>query len=497
MPEKALLGIDLGTSSIKAVLVDLDGKLLSTAAREYAFDVPGPGWAEQDPQVWVDAAQAVIRETLRAAPVPAGAVQAVGLSGQMHGLVCLDADARPVRPAVLWPDQRSAAQVERINRQVGLEQLGKWTANRAAAGFMLPSWLWLLENEPETARRTRYLVLPKDALRLALTGSLGVEASDASSTLLFDTAGRGWCLPLLERLGVDPRLLLAPHGSAEVAGGLTEEAARRTGLPADIPVIYGGSDQPMGLLGQGILRPGQLACAISTGGQLVAPLASPVYDPLLRCNTFCHVLDGGWYILAATLSAGLALRWLRDAVFLGLSYQELADLAAGTPSSEGVFFLPHLAGERTPYMDPGSRAGFWGLTIRHHRGHLVRAVMEGVVYSLRASLDLLAGLGIPVEQVVASGGGSRHPFWLRLMADIFNRPIARSPVVEASATGAAILGGVGAGLYPDAAEAVRRAVAPPAEITLPDPARAEAYQAGYETYQRLYPAFSQLRDREG
>ncbi|HEX9012623.1 MAG TPA: xylulokinase [Anaerolineaceae bacterium] len=493
MPESVLMGIDLGTSSLKVVLVNPDGRTVGFASKEYAFDTPHPGWAEQDPQVWVDAALEAAGRAVSESGLTPRAVQAVGLSGQMHGLVCVNGDGRPVRPAVIWADQRSAVQVERITREIGSSQLGQWTANPVATGFMLPSWLWIAEHEPQTLARTEHLLLPKDYLRFALTGCLGVEPSDASSTLMFDTAGRTWSHPLLAALGIDAGLLLPLSESSAVAGGLTREAARRTGLPEGLPVVFGGSDQALAALGQGLIHPGRLVCSISTGGQMVTPLDRPVYDPQLRTHTFCHVLENRWYLMAATLSAGLALRWLRDNIFKGTTYARLADLADQAGSSDGVFFLPHLAGERTPYMDSSSRAGFWGLTLRHTQAHMVRAVMEGVVFSLRACLDLIQELGVPVEQVIASGGGARHPLWLRLMADTFGRPVARTESVEASALGAAMLAGVAAGVYPDAETACRRAVHPTGELILPDPRSQEASQRAYETYTRLYPAFKSLR----
>ncbi len=494
---EALLGIDLGTSSVKALLIGLDGQILGMAAREYPIDIPRPGWAEQDPRAWVEACRAAVRGALAAAagvgrsmPV----VRGIGLSGQMHGLVCVDGAGEPVRPAIIWADQRSHAQVERIYREAGAEKLGEWTGNPVAAGFWPPSWMWLLENEPESVRRTRRLILPKDYLRFALTRELGVEESDASSTLLFDTARRVWSGEAARAFGVDEALLLPAHASAEIAGMLEKGFAGEVGLPAGIPVVYGGSDQALAMLGQGITRAGQLGCAISTGGQVVAPLTQYRYDRELRLHTFCHALPGQWYLEAATLSAGLSLRWLRDKIFPGSSYSALADLAAATPGSEGLFFLPHLVGERTPYMDAGSKAGFWGLSLRHSQGHLVRAVMEGVVFSLRACLDLVIGLGVPVEQVVASGGGARHPLWLRLMADIFDRPVTVSGAAEASAAGAALLAGIGVGIYGDAADAWKQAAPPEGETVTPDPARVEEYRAAYETYKKLYPAFRSVRN---
>jgi xylulokinase len=492
--EETLLGIDLGTSSCKALLVGLDGRTMGLAAQEYPIDIPQPGWAEQDPRAWVDACRAAVRGALA---VAAGAgksmpvVKGIGLSGQMHGLVCVDGKGQPVRPAIIWADQRSRRQVEQISRRVSMEQLGEWTGNPMATGFWPPSWMWLLENEPETVQRTRRLILPKDYLRFAMTGEMGVEESDASSTLVFDTGRREWSQEAARAFGIDEALLLPAHGSSEIAGMLREGFASEVGLPEGIPVVYGGSDQALALLGQGITHAGQLSCAISTGGQMVTPLGGYRYDPDLRLNTFCHALPGHWYLEAATLSAGLSLRWLRDHVFPGSSYAALADLADAVPGSEGVFFLPHLVGERTPYMDAEAKAGFWGLGLRHTQGHLVRAVMEGVVFSLRACLELIEGLGAPVEQVVASGGGTRHPLWLHLMADIFDRPVTVSGLSEASAAGAALLAGMGVGIYADAASAWERTEG---ERVTPDPARVEGYDRAYETYKKLYSAFKMVRN---
>lgn len=496
MPTKTLMGIDLGTSSVKVVIMDQDGRLLSAASTEYNFDIPQPGWAEQDLHTWVDATFEAVKRAVSNADLSNNPIEAIGISGQMHGLVCVDGEGIPLRPAILWADQRSASQVQLVYQVVGAKQLGEWTANPLAAGFMLASWLWLVEHEPGIVSRTRYLILPKDAIRFALTGQLGVEPSDASSTLLFDTVHRRWSQELLQNLGINPGVLMPPHELIEVAGGLTVECARVVGLLPRTPVIYGGSDQAMALLGQGIIQPGMLSCAVSTGGQLVAPLEFPLYDPQLRTHTFCHVLKDRWYLEAATLSAGLSLKWLRDNLFITMSYSQLADLAAQTSSSAGLYFLPHLAGERTPYMDAGSKAGFWGLTLRHDRGHMVRAVMEGVIFSMRMCLDLLLELGIQVERVVASGGGTRHPLWMQLMADILGQPVYKTETPAASATGAAILAGLSVGVYPDAQTACQRLVRWSSEIFQPDPSSVDLYNQSYLTFCKLYPAFSQLRNSE-
>jgi xylulokinase len=491
MAASVLMGIDLGTSSVKTVLIEPDGRQRALATREVAVDVPRPGWAEQDPEDWCRCTLETMREALGQAAVPAGQVAAIGLSGQMHGTVCLDAAGLPVRPAIIWADQRSREQVVRVYRELGGEQLVRWTANPLATGFMLASWLWLRDEEPEVAGGTRHLLLPKDYLRYRLTGRLGSEPSDASSTLLFDTTRRCWSAGLLDALKIPPRLLPPLGESAQVAGGLTAEAAAATGLRAGTPVVHGGSDQALQALGHGVVEPGIISSTIGTGGQLFAPALESAPDPELRLHLFCHALPDRWHLLAAILAAGLSLRWLRDNVVGTATYQELADAASvAPPGAEGLYFLPHLAGERTPHMDPTATGAFVGLTLRHDRRHLARAVMEGVVFALRQGLELMLALGVPVEHVVASGGATNHPLWLQLQADVFNRPIYRTKTVEAAAAGAALLAGTGAGVYTDAQDACRRAVRWRDEVVAPLPDNVERYEAAYRTFCRLYPVLA-------
>ncbi|MBN1875378.1 MAG: xylulokinase [Anaerolineae bacterium] len=493
----ALMGIDLGTSSLKTVIVTLEGQVVATAAREYEVTMPQPGWAEQLPEAWVEGTLAAIREVLDAARVSVGLepaqVRAIGLSGQMHGTVCVDVQGRVVRPAIIWADQRSGAQVARVMSEIGPERLGQWTGNPLATGFMLATWLWLREHEPEMVRRTKTVLLPKDYLRYRLTGEIGTEPSDAASTLLFDTARCVWSEPLLAVLDIDVGLLPSVYPSAAIAGKILPEIADATGLLAGTPVIYGGSDQAMQALGHGVIAPGVLSSTIGTGGQLFAPTSSPAYDPQVRLHCFCHVLPGMWHLESAMLSAGMSLRWLRDTVFSGTPYREIADAAASIPpGAEGLFFLPYLVGERTPHMDPRARGAFVGLTLRHGRAHMARAVMEGVVFGLRQGLDLMLGLGVPVARVVASGGAVRHPLWLQLQADIFNRSLYRTETVESAAVGAALLSGVGVGCYTDAPEAVRRTVHWQGSVIEPVSARVAYYAELYATFCTLYPALTDL-----
>lgn len=486
---RLLVGIDLGTSSVKAIIMDANGRLLAQTAQEFEISTPRTGWAEQNPEGWVQATCLTVRQALAQADLTPDQVAAIGLSGQMHGTVCLDRHGRPLRPAIIWADQRSGRQVEQVYQQVGKQQLGRWTANPLDTGFMLATWLWLREHEPETARATAHLLLPKDYLRFWLTGSLGCEPSDACSTLLFDTVQRCWSRGLLEALAIPPTLLPPVQPSSAIAGGLTREAAIATGLLAGTPVAFGGGDQPCQALGNGVVEPGLVSCTIGTGGQLFAPSATPSYDPQLRLHLFCHVVPDRWYLMAAILAAGLSLRWLRDNILTGHTYQELADLATSAPAgAEGLFFLPHLAGERTPHMDSTARGSFIGLTLRHDRRHLARAVMEGVVFALRQGLELMLDLKVPVERIVASGGAIRHPLWLQLLADIFNRPIYRTLTTEAAAVGAALLAGIGVGVFADVQAACRQAVRWHEEAIQPDPAKAAIYERAFAVYRRLYPA---------
>jgi xylulokinase len=487
----SVMGIDLGTSSIKTVLIGADGRLLALAAREYPVDTPRPGWAEQDPETWLEAATETMSEALIRAQIAPEEVLGIGLSGQMHGTVCLGRRGDPLRPAIIWADQRSREQVARVYSELGAERLGAWTGNPLATGFMLASWLWLRDEMPEVVRATAHLLLPKDYLRYRLTGQLGCEPSDGSSTLLFDAAGRGWSAPLLEALGIDPALLPPIRESAEVAGSLRPEIAALTGLREGTPVVFGGSDQALQALGHGVVDPGVVSCTIGTGGQIFAPARAPVYDPELRLHLFCHAMPERWHLMAAILAAGLSLRWLRDNVLEGWSYAALADAAVQVPpGSERLFFLPYLAGERTPHMDPQASGAFIGLTLRHNREHMTRAVMEGVVFALRQGLELMTKLGVPVERVVASGGAVAHRLWLQLQADIFNRPIYRTATIEAAAVGAALLAGVGTGLYPDVLEACRQTVSWRDEIIDPVIENVVRYEEAYGSFCRLYPALA-------
>ncbi|HZW04594.1 MAG TPA: xylulokinase, partial [Anaerolineaceae bacterium] len=477
--ETALAGIDIGTSGVKVVLLTPEGRLLASAGSEYPLHTPQSQWAEQNPDDWLAGALNGLRAVLAQSGIRPGDIAAVGMTGQMHSLVCLGADSRPLRPAIIWADRRSAEQVARAQAEIG-SRLGAWAGNPVATGFMLTSWAWLRQHEPLVAGATRTLLLPKDEVRFRLTGLLASEPSDASATLLFDVSRRDWSVPLLAWAGLQRDQLPPLLESAQAAGTLLPEMAAACGLLAGTPVICGASDQAAQAVWQGVIAPGTASVTVGTGGQIFAPLSTPVPDPQLRLHLFCHALPNRWHLEAAMLSAGLALRWFRDRFAPGSSYAELADAAAQVAAAgEGLFFLPYLSGERTPHMDSGARAGFTGLGLEHTRAHLVRAVMEGVVFALKQGLDRMEAITGRLETLVVSGGAVRHPLWLRLLADILDRRLLVPAVEEATAGGAALLAGVGAGLFPDLPRALAARRLPPAREIRPDPDAAARYRPAY------------------
>ena len=492
-----LVGLDLGTSSVKAVVMRRDGRLLAAAGEETTLYTPQPGWAEQDPQDWLAASLRALQRAVAESGVSAQQVAGVGVTGQMHSLVCLDGAGEVLRPAILWADSRSQPQVDALLGSPGADVLAAWTGNPLAAGMMLVSWLWLRQNEADTARRTRWLVSPKDYLRWQLSGALGTEDSDASATLLFDPFERYWSQPVLDLAGLREENLPNVNLSARAAAGLRTVIASACGLRAGTPVVFGASDQAARAVGQGLLDEGWAAVTIGTGGQIFAPVqdvrAAARQAPHRKAiHLFCHALPDRWHLQAATLSAGLSLRWLRDQLWPGSDYAGLAEAAQGVEAAqEGLFFLPHLAGERTPHLDSSVRGLFAGLSLSHQRAHLTRAVMEGVVFSLRQGLDALTTAGAPFEGLLLAGGALRHPLWVRLAADILGQAVFTTEREEITACGAAMLAGVGSGVYADVRAAVQQAVPPLGQPVLPDPQRAERYTQAYARYCRLYPALRQ------
>jgi xylulokinase len=469
----ALVGIDVGTTGVKALAISPDGEVLARAEVGYPLSTPQPGWSEQDPADWASAADEALA---RLAVEPAG----IGLSGQMHGLVCLDAEERVLRPAILWNDQRTGEQCAEIEARVGRERLVELTGNRALPGFTAPKLLWLREHEPGTYARIAHVLLPKDYVRLRLTGERAIDVADASGTLLLDVAGRRWSTEVLDALELDPawlpRLLESPEVSGTTAGG--------------IPVAAGAGDQAAGALGVGVDRPGPLSVVLGTSGVVFAALPGYAHDPDGRAHAFCHAVPGAWHAMGVMLSAAGSLAWLQGV--LAAPYDELLDEAEGAPAgAEGALFAPYLAGERTPHADPNARAALVGLTLRHDRGAVVRSVLEGVAYGLRDSLELLQSLGMTADRGRISGGGARSELWTKIVASVLDLPLERTAVEEGSAYGAALLGGVACGAFADVHEAVAACVRV-RETVDPNPGWVAAYRDGYERFRRLYPALKPL-----
>jgi xylulokinase len=462
-----LVGLDIGTTGVKAVAISPEGDVLATDEEAYPLSTPQPGWAEQDPEGWWRAAQAVLTR------LPFGEVR-LGLSGQMHGLVCLDESDRVLRPAILWNDQRTAAECDEIERRVGLERLIELTGNRALTGFTAPKLLWLRRHEPEVYARVRRILLPKDYVLLRLTGEHGIDAADASGTLLFDVRRRRWSEEVAEALEI-PGEWLPPVTESTVHGG--------------------AGDQQAAALGVGAVEPGTLSVVLGTSGVVLAVLPEYRAEPQARVHVFCHAVPGTWEAMGVMLSAAGALQWFRDTLAPGTSFEQLLAEAQEWPAgSEGLTFLPYLSGERTPHADPSARAMFEGLSLRHGRGALVRAVLEGVAYGLRDSLELLRGLGVDTEVGRASGGGARSRLWLEIVASVLGVTLELTEVEEGSAYGAALLAGVSNGVFADAGEAVSRCVRVRDRVE-PNPAWGRVYDQGYARFRALYPAVKSVEER--
>jgi len=491
------LGIDIGTSGTKTLAIDPRGAILASATETYPCHFPKPLWSEQDPDDWWRATVRSVRKTMALARLKPAQVRAIGLSGQMHGSVFLDKNDRVIRRAILWNDQRTAAECEEIERRAGgRANLIKMVANPALTGFTAPKILWLRNHEPKHFDRLRKVLLPKDEIRRRLTGEYATEVSDASGMLLLDVARRTWSKKLLSALELDADLLAPCFESEDVTGRLTPEAAKQLGLTTDCVVVGGAGDCAAGAVGNGIVSTGVLSTSIGTSGVMFVHSDQVKIDPLGRIHTFCHSVRGCWHMMGVNLSAGGSLQWFRNALCATDAaaarrakreiYDLLADEAQKVPAgSEGLFFLPYLSGERTPHADPDARGCFIGLTAAHTRGHMVRAIMEGVVYSMRDSLEIIEGLGVPVRQIRASGGGSRSPLWRQIQADAFGRKVVAINSEEGAAYGAALLATVGAGLFRDVREACGAAIRVVGETPVSRPAQ-KHYDRAFPVYQQLY-----------
>jgi xylulokinase len=483
------LGIDIGTGGTRALLVDEKGtcKAGFTAPHE-DMRMEKPLWAEQRPEDWWQAAQKAIQGVLAAAKVKGNQVKGVGLSGQMHGLVLLDANNAVIRPALIWCDQRSQAQVDSINRIVGKDNVLTYTANPVLTGFTLPKLLWVRDNEPQSFARARKVLLPKDYIRFELTGEYATEVSDASGTALFDVVMRRWSHPMLDRLNLDRSLLPRVYESTEVSGTISARAAQLTGLAEGTPVVGGGGDQAASAVGNGIVEPGTLSCTLGTSGVVFAHMDKPSYDPAGRVHTFCHAVQGAWHVMGVTQGAGLSLQWFRNQLAPGTDYDTLtAEAANSAVGAQGLFWLPYLMGERTPHLDSMARAGWVGLTAKHTRADMIRALLEGVCYSLKDCLDLIDHMGVPVDAIRLSGGGARSAFWRQLFADVFGKRVVTLASQEGSAYGAAILAQVGTGVYATVPEACRASIKE-VDSVLPRPHESQLYRRGHEVYRAFYPS---------
>jgi xylulokinase len=492
-----LIGIDIGTSGAKTILIDETGLVRARATAEYPLSSPRPLWSEQDPADWWAATCATVRQVLGTSGIDPREVRGVGLSGQMHGAVFLDEANRVIRPAILWNDQRTQAECDWIMETIGRDRVVEMISNPVLTGFTAGKIVWLRNHEPEAYARVRKVLLPKDYIRLKLTGEFATEVSDASGTALFDVPNRRWADGMLEGCGIPREWMPRAWESPEISGTITDEAAGLTGLAPGTPVAGGGGDQAAGAVGSGIVETGIVSSTVGTSGVVFAFSDKPIVDPALRLHTFCHAVPGKWHLMGVMLSAGGSLQWYRDtfcaeeksvAAALGRDPYELicAEAAQAPVGSEGLLFLPYLTGERTPYPDPSARGVFFGATRRTGKAHFARAVLEGVAYGLADSFGIMEEMGLPIRQVRASGGGARSPLWRAIQADVTGHPHVLTNVDEGPALGVALLAGVGAGLYPSVEAACRQVIRVTDAGSDICPVNHAAYRRYHSVYRKLY-----------
>ena len=484
---RLLLGIDIGTSSTKVMLLDAERGVLGVEKKAYDVSIPRPDYAEQDPELWWSAVLYCIGKLKQTFGALFPHIVSIGLSGQMHGLVLTDKCGQPIRPAILWLDQRSGEECRELNRLIPEEILQDSILNRIFPGFALTSLLWVKKWEPENFARIHRVMQPKDYIRYKLTGLLGSEVTDASATLLFDVVKRQWSWKVMDLCGFPHEIFPDCHESWEIQGNVSNACAAATGLPVSVRVIYGMGDQQAQSIGNGIFEEGTFICNIGTGGQVSAFSREPVYDRKLRTQTFCHGIDGAYSIYGAILNAGMSLKWLRDNILEEKDFMMLSHMAEEVSAgSEGLVFLPYLTGERTPHMNPEARGMFYGLQLAHTKKHMARAVMEGVTFALRDCMEILKEMGIRANTMISSGGGAASPVWLQMQADILNQEIRVCNVTEQACLGACMLAGVSAGCFADLREARDRFVTYGEKIYQPDRDTVKVYDRIYRTYQALY-----------
>ena len=485
-----VIGIDASTTATKALLIDETGAVRGVGVSEYGYEVPRPLWSEQSPELWWEGAVASIRSVLATTGVAGTEVVAVGLTGQMHGLVLLDEAGEVLRPAILWNDQRTAPECERIREAVGPQRLIEITGNDALTGFTAPKLVWVRDHEPDVWARVAHVLLPKDYVRLRLTGEYALDKADGAGTILFDLAARTWSPEVLAALRIDPAWLPSTFEGPDVTGTVTARAAELTGLRAGTPVVAGGGDQAANAVGVGVVDPGTMALSLGTSGVVFAATDRPIHEPRGIVHAFCHAVPERWHLMSVMLSAAGSLRWFRDTLASGEDFGTLvASAAEVSPGSDGLLFLPYLTGERSPHADPLARGAFVGLTVTHDRRHLTRAVLEGVAFGLRDGLDLMTAAGLPAPtEIRASGGGVASPLWRQILADVLEAEIATVDTVEGAAFGASLLAAVGAGWFPSVRAAAAATVhVIPAATPGPD---VDRYRQGHARYRELYPALA-------
>jgi xylulokinase len=501
-----VLGIDVGTGGTRAVVIDERGRIVASATAEHAaFASPQTGWAEQDARDWWRATQRAVRAVLLESN--AEGIACVGLSGQMHGATLLDAHREVLRPAIIWCDGRTSEQCSAITERIGAEQLIELVANPALAGFTLPKMLWVREHEPEVWREVRSVLLPKDYVRLQLTGEFATDVADASGTLLFDVVNRRWSQEMFSAFEIDEGIMPAVWESAEVCGRVSKSGAAATGLREGTPVVAGAGDQAAGAVGMGIVEAGVVSATIGTSGVVFAATDRPAFDKHGRVHTFCHAIPNRWHVMGVTQAAGLSLRWFRDTFGVTTSletagafsnkethqtkrdpYELLCAEASAAPSgADGIIWAPYLMGERTPHLDPLARAALVGLTAHHTRAHIVRAILEGVAFSLRDTLTIFAEMKVPVETIRLGGGGARSPLWRQIQAEVYGREVQMVEAEEGAAFGAALLAGVGAQIWRSVDEACAQVVRVAGQVH-PDSSATALMNVGYEKFRKLYPA---------
>jgi xylulokinase len=497
--QKHVLGIDVGTGGTRAVVMDETGRIVASATEDHEpFASPRIGWAEQRPEDWWRAAKIAIRKALEIGKLRGEEIACVGFSGQMHGAVMLDNFDEAVRPALIWCDVRTEKQCKELNKRIGAEKLIQLTCNPALANFTLTKLMWTRENEPKNWARVRSVMLPKDYVRLKLTGERATDLADASGTLMLDVAQRKWSSEVLQAVEMDQSLLPSLYESPDVCGKISAEGAEATGLKVGTPVVAGAGDQAAGAVGMGIAMPGAVSATIGTSGVVFAATDRPALDPKGRLHTFCHAIPGRWHVMGVTQAAGLSLRWFRDCFGSKFaeqnvdSYEQLTAEAATVPAgAEGLLWAPYLMGERTPHLDPNARAVLVGLTASHTRAHVIRAILEGVTFSLRDTFTIFAEMNVPVNCIRLGGGGATSPLWRHIQADIYGNEVEIVEAEEGAAFGAAMLAGVGAKIWPSvdaACDAVVRVV----KRVRPNPANVAVMDACYEKFDRIYTAMNYI-----